>query len=148
MRFPTEISSFSCPWIRIRIPNTDPDPDPQSHWIRIRIRIHNPENKHMWRHLRPSVWTATTLKIISDRPFKSYYLFKIHIHSLHRNLSFAPHCRRRWQAADHCNKPVADRRSLEKTGFYVFTCLSCGGSYQRRKTGGLTVPVAAARQIL
>jgi hypothetical protein len=27
--FSTEISSFSCPWIRIWIPNTDPDP--QSH---------------------------------------------------------------------------------------------------------------------
>jgi hypothetical protein len=35
VHFSTEISSFSCPWIRI--PNTDPDP--QSHWI----RIHNPD---------------------------------------------------------------------------------------------------------
>jgi hypothetical protein len=33
VHFSPEISLFSCPWIRVRIPNTDPDP--QSHWIRI-----------------------------------------------------------------------------------------------------------------
>jgi hypothetical protein len=33
VHFSTEISLFSCPWIRIRIPNTDPDP--QNLWIRI-----------------------------------------------------------------------------------------------------------------
>jgi hypothetical protein len=35
VHFSTEISSFSCPWIRIRIPNMDTDPDPQSHGIQI-----------------------------------------------------------------------------------------------------------------
>jgi hypothetical protein len=52
---------------------------------------------------------------------------------------------------------VADRRSLEKAcgtlkiarkpGLYIFTCLSCGGGYRKRKIGDLAVPVAAASQI-
>jgi hypothetical protein len=43
-----------------------------------------------------------------------------------------------WQAADH----------KEKTGLYMYTCLPCGGADRRRKIGGLTVPVAAASQIV
>jgi hypothetical protein len=41
-----------------------------------------------------------------------------------------------WQAADLCQKPVAERRSREKTCLYVFTCFSCGGAERRRKIGG------------
>jgi hypothetical protein len=43
---------------------------------------------------------------------------------------------------------VASRRSLEKTGLYISTCISCGEADRRRKFGGRSVPVAAASQIL
>jgi hypothetical protein len=43
---------------------------------------------------------------------------------------------------------VADSRSPGKTSLYVFICLSCGGADRRRKIDGLTVPVAAASQIV
>jgi hypothetical protein len=60
-----------------------------------------------------------------------------------------PPFRRWWQAADLWKKPVADRRSKEKTGLYIFTCISCGGADWRQKIGWLTVPaVAAASQIV
>jgi hypothetical protein len=43
---------------------------------------------------------------------------------------------------------VADRRSHEKTGLYIFTGLSYWGADRRRKIGGLPVPVVAASQIV
>jgi hypothetical protein len=45
-------------------------------------------------------------------------------------------------------RPVTDLRSLGKPGLYVFTCLSCGGADRRQNIGGLTVPMAAASQIV
>jgi hypothetical protein len=55
-----------------------------------------------------------------------------------------PHYRRWWLAADLWKKPVAGRRSPEKTGLHIFTCLSCGGADLRRKIYDLTFPVAVA----
>jgi hypothetical protein len=55
------------------------------------------------------------IKKFSDLAFKSYHILKICNHYIHKILSFAPHNRRWWQAADlwgkACGKPHITRKS-------------------------------------
>jgi hypothetical protein len=96
--------------------------------------------------LWPSIWTATIFKNFLIVPLKAT-IFENN-HYLNRSFINCPPLLRWWPTADLCKKPVAWRRSTEKSGFNILTSLSCGGADRRRKVGGLTDPVVAASQII
>jgi hypothetical protein len=132
----------------------------------------------MGRNLRPSVCAATTFKnyliaplqatkgkihitILMDTDICIYQYITLHIYygKFSVVLYFEPKSQHVYYGICHtlsfrvagcrslektCGKP----RSLEKTGLYISTCLSCGGADRRQKISDSTVPVAAAGQIV